>query len=139
MDVVSNKTQMHVNFIEVDALTPHFLQNMVVFRLIEYIRFQRVIFFAKYDVSRHQAAMVTLCDRSRLIYYCHRRTLCPTNLKLLWLSLLSPFLRVLNKSQKFLLLSQSQQPPSTNTRLAGRGFGFANTFHPQPDWRTASC
>jgi len=139
MDVVSNKTQMHVNFIEVEALTPHFLQNMVVFRLIEYIRFQRVIFFAKYDVSRHQAAMVTLCDRSRLIYYCHRRTLCPTNLKSLWLSLPSLFLHVLNKSQKFLRLLQSQRHLNTNSYLAGRGLVFAHAALPQSDQRTVSC
>ena len=139
MDVVCKKTQMPVNFIEVEALTPHFFQNMIVFRLIEYMRFQRVIFFAIKLSSRLIAAVVTLRDRSRLIYYCHRRTSCPTNLKSLWLSLPLPFLHVLNKSQKFLQLLQSQRHLNTNICLAGRGLVFAHAVLPQSDQRKVSC
>ena len=139
MDLTSKTTQLALRFLGVEAPAPHLLQNLVVFRPIGHMRYRWMFFFDTNQTGRLVTARTAFIGCSSLIYYCHRRTLCPTNLKLLWLSLRSPFLRVLNKSQKFLRLSQSQQPPSTNTRLAGRGFGFAHTFHPQPDWRTASC
>ena len=139
MELTPKTKQIALSFLGVEAPAPHLLQKLVVFRSIGHMRYRWVFFFDTNHIGRQVTAMTAVSGYSSLIYYCHRRTSCPKNLKLLWLSLRSPFLRVLNKSQKFLRLSQSQQPPSTNTRLAGRGFGFAHTFHPQPDWRTASC
>ena len=139
MELTSKTTQLALRFLGVEAPAPHLLQNLVVFRPIGHMRYRWMFFFDTNQTGRLVTARTAFIGCSSLIYYCHRRTLCPTNLKSLWLSLPSLFLHVLNKSQKFLRLLQSQRHLNTNSYLAGRGLVFAHAALPQSDQRTVSC